>query len=122
MQLDVAAGGDGVGVALEEVGVGAQVLGVDGGVVVDIDEEVAEGVGDAAVAGVGEALAGFDEVAEGDVGVVGLEALAFGLGVVGAVVVDQHNLIVAVRIVVVGNALQHIVDIFVAVVCAEYYG
>ena len=113
------------GLAGEEVGIGAQVLRVDGGIIVNIHQQVALGMADAAVAGMGETLVGLDEVAELHVGVVGLEPLALVLGAVGAVVVDQHYFVQVARVVVECDALEDVVDVFVAIVCADdggYHG
>ena len=114
-----AAGGDGLRVAGEEGGVAFEVLRVDGGVVVDVGQQVAVGFTDAAVAGMGEPLAGLDTVVEGDVGVVGSEPSALASGVVGAVVVDQYDFVLVVREAVLRYAAEHVVDVFLPVVGAE---
>ena len=113
-----AAGGDGLGVAGEEAGVALQILRVDGGVVVYVCQQVALRLSYAAVAGIRESLVGFDAVAEGYVGVVVAKALALGRGVVGAVVVDQHYLVLVMGKGVRRYAAEHVVDIFVTIVRA----
>ena len=114
-----AAGCDGLRVAGEEGGIALQVLRVDGGVVVDVGQQVALRLADAAVAGVGEPLVGLDTITEGDVGVVGTEPTTLGSGVVGAVVVDQHYLVLVVWEGVHRYAAEHVVDVFLPIVCAE---
>ena len=64
----------------------------------------------------------FDTIAEGDVGVVGLETAALALGGVGAVVVDKDYLVLVVRIVVVGNAFEYVIDVLFAVIGANNDG
>ena len=61
----------------------------------------------------------FEEIAETDVGIVGLKPTALILGAVGAVIVHQHNFVLVVGIVVFGNALQNVVYVLVAIVCTE---
>ena len=55
----------------------------------------------------------------GDGGVVCLETAALARGGVGAVVVDQHYLVLVVRIVVVGNAFEYVIDVLFAVIGAN---
>lgn len=76
-------------------------------------------VADAAVVGIMETLVGFDTIAEDHLGVILLKVSVFGLGVVGGVVVDRHHLIVRLVEVVFVHALQHIVDVLVAVISTE---
>ena len=61
----------------------------------------------------------FDTIAEGDVGVVGVETAALALGGVGAVVVDKDYLVLVVRIIVVGNAFEYVIDLLFAVIGAD---
>ena len=77
------------GVGEEGAGHLREPVGLDENIVVTEDDNGAAGFGDGAVAGVVEALAGFEQVARGGMG--GGEFGDDGAGVVGGVVVEDEN-------------------------------
>ena len=82
-----AAGSHSIGVSVEKLCDGAQVLSIDRCIVVDIDQNIAFCLFDTAITGVGEPLRRLAAYTEVYLRIVAPEASAFALGIVGGVVV-----------------------------------
>jgi hypothetical protein len=119
---DGASGGQNIRVGAEKEVVGAERMREKGGVVVDVEEEGGVAFGDSAVAGVGEALLRFEEVAEAELRVGLEEGLAEDLGMIGGIVVDEEDFVGFGRVVLLEDGKEEGLEVFFAVVGANNDG